>query len=146
MAHTPVPTGASQAILTVQKTATGGLKQILYSNNDSCWERIKYANEWWPWVRLDNFGCNTASDLASLLGGIPYYSFPSSQDVSTINTSGIYGSNPGGTPYTNNKSAIVIHIKWESANFVQVVFPVDGSAAPKWRVKSGNVTSNWIDL
>ena len=33
------------------------------------WQRVK-DETWSPWVRVDNFGCATSADLASLLGAI----------------------------------------------------------------------------
>lgn len=45
--------------------------QIIYGFNNQVWSRIhENAEVFSDWVRLDNFGCSTPADLASLLGGI----------------------------------------------------------------------------
>lgn len=48
---------------------TEALSQYAYNVDlGSMYYRMKWAGTWQSWIRIDNFGCNTPSDLASLLG------------------------------------------------------------------------------
>lgn len=45
-----------------------GVIQEIYGYGGSKYQRAFYQNNWLPWIRLDNFGCNDLSSLASALG------------------------------------------------------------------------------
>ena len=70
-----MPSGADQyGVLIVNATTMSiyqGVVQTYYSHggDHGIFTRVKWGNSaWTAWTRCDNFGCNTASDLASLLG------------------------------------------------------------------------------
>ena len=51
-------------------TSVGYCEQTAYViNNNSAWFRTRTnsSGSWSPWSRIDNFGCNTAAELASVL-------------------------------------------------------------------------------
>lgn len=67
-AHAPKVTSTSH--MTVRKHANGVTFQVVYTGVPTeIYSRSYDATNtsWSSWVRVDNFGCNTAADLASLL-------------------------------------------------------------------------------
>jgi hypothetical protein len=63
----------------------GGVLQEIYGYGGNKYQRSFYDNQWYPWSRMDNFGCNTQSDLAELLGvGRVKYAIGSGSDVTTV--------------------------------------------------------------
>lgn len=89
------PTGTLRGWLLIVTKYSGRTWQIITPDSETAsgmYYRIKNAGSWTSWQRCDNFGCNTASDLASLLGvlrksnhlnldDISYTSFNASTDV-----------------------------------------------------------------
>lgn len=65
---------------------------------------------WSPWVRMDNFGCSTAADLASLLGGT--YKSIDSGDINDYKTYGVYNvaNNMSNAAFTNAHTLIVLRV------------------------------------
>ena len=97
------PIASSTGTLVVTKTAKGvnsfvRYVQTLYLvNRGGVYTRTddgtheSDARVWKDWVRLDNFGCNTAEELASLLGAFGNVkTLPADTDCNTILTTGIY--------------------------------------------------------
>ena len=67
-------TGDGWGLLTVEAFNASYIKQIRYYAVDHKTE-VRYCTNgtWGNWCNMDAFGCSTASDLASLLGGaMPY--------------------------------------------------------------------------
>lgn len=83
------PTGASVAgILIVSKGVDDGwVIQQYYGMDGDAWERCKLISSQGdtPWMRVDNFGCSTPADLASLLGGVETITWSSDTDISVSN-------------------------------------------------------------
>ncbi len=87
---------ASSFYLSVKKGNTGSRTyQVFVKEGDqTTYSRAKaYNGTWGNWIRQDNFGCNTLSDLASALGVSQKYYIGSSEWLSiTVNNtfSGVY--------------------------------------------------------
>ena len=47
-----------------------GILQELYSYGGSKYQRAFYNNNWSSWSRMDNFGCNTLTELKAALANV----------------------------------------------------------------------------
>lgn len=77
-------------------------------------------SNWGSWVRMDNFGCSTASELASLLGEVvTILTISSLSDINNVTTIGNYFFNSSGQLPTNLPSGI------NASFYINVEMPVD---------------------
>ena len=57
-------------ILRVTKNNYGVLQEVFKDGDDTVYIRNKWGNDWRPWVRIDNFGCNTLAELKAALANV----------------------------------------------------------------------------
>lgn len=94
-------------VVVVSKTTNGSnvyrYVQTFSRMNGTVLEKYERADfgdgTWTAWYRLDNFGCSTAADLASLLGGLINRTSLSNVDLNDITEVGVY---PVTSNITNN--------------------------------------------
>ena len=77
------------------------IQTIVTYNNNEIYERVKTnQGAWSDWQRIDNFGCRTPADLASLLGGVTII-IASGQDLNTMTKQGVIYISPSGATSTS---------------------------------------------
>lgn len=100
--------------------------QKYYDHVGGVYTRTFTGASWTAWGNANSFNCNTASDLASLLGASGYFrnEIGSSDDLNDIQEVGVYSylynNRPANLPYNNSTRGFVI-VSFSGNYYIQKV-------------------------